>query len=331
MLNIVNELLFSFNTEKKTNLKSNEEFYKLSINTSTKVVRKNPQTGEPGHSIRTFACLTSPEKSYTDYNMIIKSYDNEYGKRSVMFRAVKESNYNANIFVIAFPFNGIIKPIPRDKKYRIHKGMISMSDEYSISFNNKKYRKILYLVIEPYMKIFEGDADHEAVDELVIPLESYSIIKDKDNPIATATKSNYDAMFLHITKDGYTIEWKNGEVEYTDMTQYKNIPLYNLYSWHPKYDKAASPDNGGYHKTYQSHTNNDASTNTGAPTYQQHAPLKIPDVPKEYMDRNDRFNGNNNHRRSSNSNYGGNKEDDYDDQQKRKQGNRGKKSKHRGY
>lgn len=229
MINIINENLFSFNTEERENEKTGDTYYKLSINSSSKIVRKN-QNGELVHTIRTFATLFSPEKAYSNYNTLISVKDSEDGrKRFVTLKAVKESSYNANVFMVAFPFNGIIKPIPFNKVCRIHKGMISISDDYNIQFNGRNYHKVLYLMLEPYMKIFAGDENHEAVDHLDIPIESYSIVRDKRNP-SNPPKSNHEVMTIHITKDGYTVTWKTELVDFVDMSQYKSTPLYQLYT-----------------------------------------------------------------------------------------------------
>ena len=317
MLNIVNEGLFSFNTEKRTSENGNE-YYKLAISTSNKVIRKNPASDEPTTSVRTFAVLSSPEKAYSEYKTIINTYVNDFGKRSVALRAVKESSYNANVFIVAFPFNGIIKPIPMDKRFRIHKGMISMSDDYSIRFNNRSYKKILYLVIEPYMKIFDGDENHEAINELVIPFESYSIYKDKRDPDAEL-KSSYEGMFLHITKEGYSVEWKKDIVDYVDMTQYKDTPLYNLYTWHPKNQN----NSNNQHRFVAPKSTSDVNTTSDF----KKKSMDIPECPPEAT-RNTHFDNN---RRKSSSSFN-NHRDDYDDYPpKKKQGNRGKKSKKRGY
>lgn len=314
MVNIVNEGLFSFNTELRTNAKTQDQYYKLDINTSTKIIRKNaPDSTEPARTVRTFACLTSPEKTYSQYNIIINARDNEFGKRSVMFRAVKESTYNANAFVVAFPFNGIIKPIPFDKRYRIHKGMISMSDEYSIQFNNKNYRKILYLIIEPNMKIFDGDENHDPIEALNIPIESYSLIKDRKNPDAEV-KTNFESMTLQITKTGYTVDWENKVIDFVDMQQYKNTPLYNLYTWKPK-NRINNSDSSESSNAAQSQN-----------TYTRKPLPKIPSAPRECYDRSS---SHNNSRRNNSSYY--DKDNDYDDgpHNQKRTGNRGKSSKKR--
>ena len=314
MLEIINEPLFSFKTEKKEDKRNGDEFYCLYINTCAKITRKN-DAGEEIPSVRTFATLSSPEKSYSDYHMVVHSKDNEDGKRFVTIKAVKESNYDANVFVVAFPFNGIIKPITFDKRYRIHKGMISMSDDYNIPFNGKTYRKVLYLVIEPYMKVFEGDENHEAIDELTIPIESYSTMKDKKDPNA-APKSCHESMTLHIKKDGYTVEWNSAVEEYEDMSKYKDTPIYNLYNWKPKNTY------GNTSNTTQTNAVTAARTSTFKKYGEGKTNLDIPKCPEEAQ-------SNRGYRQKpAKSGNFYNKDANYDDDYPaKKSGNRGKKSK----
>jgi hypothetical protein len=97
----------------------------------------------------------------------------------VEIRCHDHGENKANIFVIAFPFNGMILPIKEDPRYRIYRGMI-VSSVKPFFFNNRRYRKVLYLIIEPNMNLFNPDHKYHT-DTIDIKLESFSLFEDKEN------------------------------------------------------------------------------------------------------------------------------------------------------
>ncbi len=123
----------------------------------------------------------------------------------------------ANVYVIAFPFNGLINPIKEDPKYRIYKGFICSSAKPFI-FNNRKYRKVMYLVIEIHKNLFNPDHVHHC-DSIPIKLESYALFEDH---IDGKKKTNHETMLLNITSDkgDYTLDW---EYELIENAIYKNV------------------------------------------------------------------------------------------------------------
>ena len=96
----------------------------------------------------------------------------------VEVRCHEQGDDRANLYIVAFPFNGMIKPIPDNPQYRIYKGLIATSAK-PFFFNNKRYRKVLYLVIEINKNLFKLDHKYHA-DEINIQLESYGLFTDPE-------------------------------------------------------------------------------------------------------------------------------------------------------
>ena len=108
----------------------------------------------------------------------------------------------ANLFVIAFPFNGMIKPMVENPQYRIYKGFIASSVK-PFFFNNRKYRKILYLVVEVNKNLFKPDHKYHT-DAVSITLESYALFDDRETG---QKKTNHEIMDITILADNVAQAW----------------------------------------------------------------------------------------------------------------------------
>lgn len=130
--------------------------------------------------------------------------ENKYQPR-VEVRCHEQGDDRANLYVIAFPFNGMIKPIPENPQYRIYKGLIASSAK-PFFFNNRKYRKVLYLVIEINKNLFKPDHKYHT-DSIDIQFDSYALFDDRETG---EKKTNCESFKLSIlSADGdYATNWE---------------------------------------------------------------------------------------------------------------------------
>ncbi len=221
MLNIINQELFNFKSSEKE-VPNQEKLHQLDIFTTPQASRQIKDEVRGRQILR----LLSSSKEYTSFKQSISVRDNENGKRSILIRANDNVRRDANVFLIAFPFNGVIKPIEYSKQYRIYKGLIASSDSRNIQFKNKKYQKILYLVIEPNMNLFNEDHKYHT-DEINITIEAYSHCEgdapDKDD------FNIQNKLVLNITKDQFTVENGYDKVPAVDTSKYRECQLYKQF------------------------------------------------------------------------------------------------------
>lgn len=222
MIKLLNENLLSFRTSKDS--ETNRET--LSVVTSNKIVKNtNTSEGEINRK-KSYDIKNKNVQSYTPINreilkinapdidnwnekpMMIKVYDNEKGIPQVEVNVLQDTYQNrANLYVLAFPFNGLLKKIPEDPKYRIYKGVLASSSK-PFFYNGKRYRKVLYLVIEPNLNLFDKDHKYHT-DSIDITLESFAIFNDSQNK----KKTNHDTYTLKIiSKSGDYIERFDTEI-----------------------------------------------------------------------------------------------------------------------
>ena len=122
----------------------------------------------------------------------------------VEVRCHEQGDDRANMYIVAFPFNGMIKPIPENPQYRIYKGLIASSAK-PFFFNNRKYRKVLYLVIEVNKNLFKPDHKYHT-DKIELSLESFALFDDRETG---EKKTNCEKFTLRIlSADGvYDTDW----------------------------------------------------------------------------------------------------------------------------
>lgn len=165
----------------------------------------------------------------------IKVVDNNKGVPTVSVRCLRPDSQNkSNLFVIAFPFNGMLLPIPEDPCYRIYKGMIIPSVR-PFYYNGRRYRKILYLVVEPHMALFNPDHKHHR-DSITIKLDSYAIYKDRDTG---DEKTNHETLTISIQENSSESVWDYDTMDESyRITPNADTPLWTTFKFEPKSDKS---------------------------------------------------------------------------------------------
>jgi len=254
MLYFVNSGLFNLTQE----VSSNEygEFVKMSINTSDKVIKNDVNDkSKSKSSIRTIAKLVSPvqyqigfDNSQTPDDCSVDftnpplnlsysvNYNSPNNDPKLLFKFQEDKRDNG-IFVVAIPFNGILIPLKESPEYRILKGVVSISDNYTVNYNNKKYKKVLYLVIAPK---FYSNVEKVSQEDLIIDFESYSYNKPKENPADNT--STHESFRLQInnprnidpSKENDFSAWElfykvENNIPCRDLSEYKNVPMFKVF------------------------------------------------------------------------------------------------------
>lgn len=153
------------------------------------------------------------DSSDTNYDRIVDfqcpmsiniTYQNRF-QPQVDIRCHTHGDDRANVYVIAFPFNGMIRPLEENPCYRIYKGLIASSAK-PFFFNNRKYRKVLYLIVEVNKNLYKMDHPHHT-DTVELVLESFALFDDRENP--GVKKTNYEKCTLTFLPQGNFIpEWQ---------------------------------------------------------------------------------------------------------------------------
>lgn len=143
-----------------------------------------------------------------------------------------------NLYVVAFPFNGRLVPIPEDPKYRIYKGTL-VSSNRNFWFNQKKYRKTLYLIIEPNLNLFKPEHKYHT-DKIEIKFEAMGIFHDINDD--QKEKTIHETMTLTIT-DGngaFTVDTDREILDHrVELEALTSGDLWKTFHFEPKVD-----DNG---------------------------------------------------------------------------------------
>lgn len=272
--------------------------------------------------------IAQPNESKTvdfDLPMSININSSNQYQPKVEVRCHEKGDDRANLYVVAFPFNGMIKPIAEDPKYRIYKGLIASSAK-PFFFNNRKYRKVLYLVIEINKNLFNPEHKYHT-DEIDIQLESFALFTDRET---NERKTNCEVFTLKIlsANGDYSTNWEYSTVN--DAIVMTADPGQKLWVTH-EVDNTKAPKRNDYSSehTYQKRTSGQKPSHIEGDmiiTTNKHGIRK--EIPMSTGRRDDNYGQRNN--RGKKSYYEPRKYDydDYDDNHGKKHGgkngNRGK-------
>lgn len=159
----------------------------------------------------------------------------------VEVRCHESGEDRANIFVVAFPFNGMIKPIPENPQYRIYKGLIATSAK-PFFYNGRKYRKVLYLIIEVNKNLFNESHKYHT-DKIDINLESYALFNDRETGEQKTNIEKYTLTVLSPMGD-YESSWEYDTANEAIMMNVEpGQQLWTTYSFNKNTDKRNNNQN----------------------------------------------------------------------------------------
>lgn len=245
MLNLINEELMAYSTI--TTNEKGKEYTKIKVATSNKLqqyendTRNNrrdhqqaPIRSRHGNIVskvdalksinREIIRISAPLKNIGDFiaqdesskeinfdlPMSIKVDSTNKYQPHVEVRCHEQGDDRANLYIVAFPFNGMIKPIPENPQYRIYRGLIASSAR-PFFFNNRKYRKVLYLVIEINKNLFNPEHKYHT-DNIDIQLESFALVTDRETGEQKTNCEKFTVSVLSANGD-YSLDWEYNTVD----------------------------------------------------------------------------------------------------------------------
>lgn len=87
----------------------------------------------------------------------------------ITVRTSTDTRYDTDVFVVAIPYNGMIRPFAHDEDMlSIYKSIILKSDQASIEHMDMKYRRCAYFVVAPNYKNLGNDGWYGVESNLVM-------------------------------------------------------------------------------------------------------------------------------------------------------------------
>ena len=187
MITFINEELFKLDTQEVSG--DNGIYYKTNVLTSCNVKRGKKDEAKKVLITK----ISSPTEDINSANVAVVIPKESTGN-NVVIRVSERNKYDSNLMMIAIPFNGIAQPIPESKQFRIHKGVVVRSDKRNIRCNDNLYKKVLYLIVEPNVSLFD-DAHKYHTDEIVLPFISYNLENKEEGSDAVTMKCTVTVKF----------------------------------------------------------------------------------------------------------------------------------------
>lgn len=204
---------------------------------------------------RLLATVLTPTEEYNNYQLEISKPKPKQPLIIKEKRTGAEYQYQAPpIFMIAYPYNGFLKPFKESMQYRIYHGYTCMSGHYNIKLNKKKLNRLLYLTIVPNVSLFADEHKYH-VDSIKIPFTSYVTRYEDGKPkmfVATT-------MTVEIASDlSYTTTWTTEELDINgvDVEEIRKTPLFVQYQ-----PKVPEKKPGANKKQFNKNTKGNSSFN----------------------------------------------------------------------
>lgn len=185
MIKFYNRDLFRLNTEPILN----ENGTKIGNMTTFRTI----PFGKDGDSMVVNKCFATDDFRKQNIRIWSHLYN---GKPIVKINASDENKFDTDVYMVAIPFNGIIKPIEKSFDFRIFRAFIAQSDRRDIEFDGKFYKSIAYMVIVPNIQLL--NEDHKYSKEYLVFNFSFVTRASHDGK----TESEETTVSLTFTREG---------------------------------------------------------------------------------------------------------------------------------
>ena len=119
----------------------------------------------------------------------------------VTVRTSADTRYDSDIFVVAIPYDGMIKPIEHDEKaLSIFKCVMVKSDRMSIPHEDRKYKRVVYLVVRPNYQYLGNDGWYG--DECNLSITFAQSNRTRDNQSEEESKWTFKTVTVKFGANG---------------------------------------------------------------------------------------------------------------------------------
>lgn len=238
MVRIVNENLFSVNTEKKNGTYG--DFYCTSF--ASMIETPNLKKQNENYKRVLASIRHSNEDSFNKENtrVIVNRHPENNNTNFVRIAQAETYKFDTDVYLIAIPFSGIIKPMEKTYDYRIYKAFVAKSDKFDINVNGKSYNKIAYMIVSLNNNLFKEDNEYHK-DKLELVFETFSLVAIEDQDIKQSVKTSY---IISFTKDGnYEVDIKTENVENINSKEFKGKSIFYIFEPKVSKDEEEKSDN----------------------------------------------------------------------------------------
>lgn len=120
--------------------------------------------------------LTKVFRFDDDGHLMVRCRKNDRGRTQTQLQITNKAKYDAEAYLLAIPFCGILVPMPESKYVRIHSATVIRSDEgASVNWDDRAYTTVAYLLVSLNTKAMLEDN----VSEVTMSFVSYVTKKVK--------------------------------------------------------------------------------------------------------------------------------------------------------
>jgi len=183
------------------------------------------------------ASVISDTQNYSDNNLRIWMSNNSEGKSVFKMNSSAKNRFDTDVYIVAIPFNGILKPIESSFEYRIFRGSIIQSERRDIEYDDALFKKIAYMVIVPNVSLFNKTHKYHK-DVLTLKIESYNIEGYNEDKHTVCTEHT-----IEFTEEGIVYLKKRSDCSDVDVAEFKGAQTFPIYTVKDKKEKLTEKPN----------------------------------------------------------------------------------------
>lgn len=216
MIRLLNSELMTIDEPKK---KENKDQWITTI-------RSAVETGPNGRKIAKpiISVLHFYEHDFNCENTRLRVIRDQNGKSILSISQSQKNQYDTDVFVMAVPYCGVIKPMKKPEYAEIFKGFIVHSDKKDILFQGEAFNKIAFLVFRLNTRKLEPlSLESDKLKLLSIETFNFSGFgKDRKT-----VKTTWDVFISQDTSVDFV--YQKEDVEPIDIAEFKKVPAFPIY------------------------------------------------------------------------------------------------------
>ena len=133
-----------------------ETYDRIMLRTTSSAVRKTDDGDF--ESFTKPICVHNLSRSVSVKTRITSTIPKDSKFARVTVRSSTDTRYDSDVFIVALPYNGMIKPFQHDEEaLSIFKSMIIKSDKLNILHEDNTYKRVAYFICRPHHSYMGND------------------------------------------------------------------------------------------------------------------------------------------------------------------------------
>lgn len=174
----------------------NEAYKRIALKTANGAIRRN-EDGTTSPVSRILAIHNCSEDPSAKTRISSTATEEHPNSPRINIRTSSDTQYDSDIFIAAIPYEGMVLPMTNidDNALAIYRALILKSDRMSIEHEDRKYKRVMYLICRPHHDFLNGEWYESCCDLNFTTVRSNKSRDNQDPSSVTWTFTNHHIKF----------------------------------------------------------------------------------------------------------------------------------------